>query len=103
MPSGRATGGKISVRTLRRGGIEAVRKLVKAKLYKCWGKTFSKGEEVFFRKFGISIMAGKGLGKDALASWLICWFMVCFPNCKIPCTSVSADQLNKVLWSELSK
>lgn len=52
---------------------------------------------------GVSIMSGKGTGKDAIASWIILWFMFCFPNPKIPCISVSADQLNKVLWSEINK
>lgn len=54
-------------------------------------------------KFGISIMAGKGNGKDAVLVWMILWFMFCFPYPKVPCVSVSADQLNKVLWSEISK
>ncbi len=52
---------------------------------------------------GVSIMSGKGTGKDAFTSWAIMWFMVCFSYPKIPCTSVSADQLSKVLWSEISK
>ncbi len=52
---------------------------------------------------GISIMSGKGTGKDAWASWAIMWFLACFTYPKIPCVSVSADQLNKVLWSEISK
>jgi hypothetical protein len=54
-------------------------------------------------KLGISIMSGKGTGKDAFASWAILWFMMCFPYPKIPCISVSSDQLSKVLWSEISK
>ena len=48
-------------------------------------------------------MSGKGTGKDAFASWAILWFMTCFPYPKIPCISVSSDQLSKVLWSEISK
>jgi phage terminase large subunit len=53
--------------------------------------------------FGISIMSGKGTGKDAFTSWCILWFMFCFPWPKVPCVSVSADQLSKVLWSEIGK
>lgn len=53
---------------------------------------------------GVSIMSGKGTGKDAMTSWSILWFLFCFgSNIKVPCVSVSADQLNKVLWSEISK
>jgi hypothetical protein len=52
---------------------------------------------------GISIMSGRGTGKDATTVWGMLWFMFCTPFPKIPCISVSADQLNKVLWSEISK
>lgn len=52
---------------------------------------------------GVSIMAGKGVGKDSFAAWTILWFLTCFSYPKIPCVSVSADQLSKVLWSELAK
>jgi phage terminase large subunit len=51
---------------------------------------------------GMSIISGKGTGKDAFTSWVIKWFMFCFLKPKIPCVSVSADQLDKVLWSELA-
>jgi hypothetical protein len=52
---------------------------------------------------GVSIMSGKGTGKDAFTSWAILWFMFVWRNPKVPCISVSADQLDKVLWSEISK
>lgn len=52
---------------------------------------------------GVSIMAGKGVGKDAFAAWTILWFLTCFSYPKVPCVSVSADQLSKVLWSKLAK
>lgn len=98
-----ATGKRIAITTQQREGIEAVRKLVTARLKKAHSQPLSDEDIVLNRKFGISIMAGKGLGKDALSSWLIIWYMCCFPYCKIPCVSVSADQLNKVLWSEIGK
>ncbi len=83
--------------------IGAIRELVTVKLKKFNKQKLSIKEKALCNKLGISIMAGKGVGKDALCAWIILWFMMCFPNCKIPCTSVSADQLNKVLWSEISK
>jgi hypothetical protein len=52
---------------------------------------------------GVSIMSGKGTGKDAFTSWAILWFMFVWRNPKIPCISVSAAQLDTVLWSEISK
>lgn len=52
---------------------------------------------------GLSIMSGMGTGKDAFVAWGILWFLTCFSYPKIPCVSVSADQLSKVLWGELAK
>lgn len=52
---------------------------------------------------GVSIMSGMGTGKDAFAAWAILWFLACFSYPKVPCVSVSADQLSKVLWGELAK
>lgn len=102
-PYNASTGKAVGITTQQRQAIEVVGELVQAKLRKSYGAVLTKREAELCRKFGVSIMAGKGIGKDALASWLILWFMTCFPNCKVPCTSVSADQLNKVLWSEISK
>lgn len=102
-PYNKATGKEIRITTQQKDGIEAVRKLVTARLKKGHNQELSPEEIELNRKFGISIMAGKGIGKDTLSAWLIIWFMCCFPNCKIPCVSVSADQLNKVLWSEIGK
>lgn len=102
-PYNKSSSRAVEITGQQRSAIEQVRKLVTARLKRLQGKGLTKEEEELNKKFGISIMAGKGLGKDALAAWLILWFMCCFPNCKIPCVSVSADQLSKVLWSEISK
>jgi hypothetical protein len=53
--------------------------------------------------FGTSIMSGVGTGKGTVASWLIIWFLTCFPNPKIVVTSSSAKQLGITLWAELAK
>lgn len=102
-PYNESTGKSIAITGQQREAIGVVSALVKAKLKKSYNGELSEEERGLSKKFGISIMAGKGIGKDSLASWLILWYMMCFPYCKIPCTSVTADQLNKVLWSEISK
>ena len=51
----------------------------------------------------IAIRSGNGIGKTALESWVILWFMYAFPNCRIPCTAPTNHQLNDVLWSEIKK
>ena len=102
-PYNLATGKKVFITTQQKEAIEDVRKLITARLKKAHNQKMTPEEIELNGKLGISVMAGKGIGKDALASWLVLWFISCFPNCKIPCVSVSADQLNKVLWSEIGK
>jgi len=50
-----------------------------------------------------SIRSGHGTGKDALASWLIYWFMTTRAYGKVACTAPTGRQLNDILWSELAK
>ncbi|MCK5642003.1 MAG: hypothetical protein KAJ19_14460 [Gammaproteobacteria bacterium] len=83
--------------------VEEVRKLVAAKIKKATGQTLTEEETMYSKKMGISIMSGKGTGKDWIAAAIILWFLVCHPWCKIPCTANSGKQLKDVLWSELTK
>ncbi|TAN40585.1 MAG: hypothetical protein EPN22_17270 [Nitrospirae bacterium] len=88
--------------TQQREATEAVRALVEAKIAVHRGDATPEHVERA-KKLGVSIMAGKGIGKDAWMSWIIMWFTLFHPYAKVPCTSVSADQIQKVLWSELAK
>lgn len=63
--------------------------------------------EEYSTKSGLSIMSGKGCGKDTTLVLVILHFMSCFPgldaaSTKIICTATSQTQLDDVLWSELS-
>ena len=91
-PYNKAVGTNYFITKQQKDGLKAVQKLVK-------DKREGKRREVL----GVSIMSGKGTGKDAMAVWTILWFMFVFPSPKVPCISVSSDQLDKVLWSEMSK
>lgn len=51
----------------------------------------------------ISIVSGHGIGKSALVSILILWFLFVHPNCRIGCTAPSQAGLYDVLWSEIKK
>lgn len=51
----------------------------------------------------VSIASCHGPGKDAMASWLILWAMICFPNPRIPCTAPTGHQLYDLLWAEVVK
>ena len=51
----------------------------------------------------VAIRSGHGVGKTALESWAVCWFLFTRPFCKIPCTAPTIRQLYDILWSEISK
>ena len=44
-----------------------------------------------------------GVGKTALASWVINWFIDCFPDSKVITTASSWRQVKKMLWPEVHK
>ncbi len=91
-PYNHATGDNFFITRQQKEMLIAFQKLVNDKI---------KGERQDI--IGVSVMSGRGTGKDAVTSWIILWFMTCFKKPKIPCISVSSDQLDKVLWSEISK
>jgi phage terminase large subunit len=51
----------------------------------------------------VTIRSGHGIGKSAMMSWAIIWFLCTRPTAKIPCTAPTAHQLSDVLWGELAK
>ena len=51
----------------------------------------------------ISVKSGQGVGKTAVESWAICWFLTMYPNCKVIATAPTARQLKDVLWAEVAK
>jgi hypothetical protein len=59
-------------------------------------------EYEYHKKLGISIMSGKGTGKDAFASWAILWMLCTHDSPKILCTAPTQNQLKQVLWSEIA-
>lgn len=50
-----------------------------------------------------SVRSGHGIGKSALESWTIKWFMYTRPFPKVPCTAPTKHQLHDILWAELNK
>lgn len=83
--------------------VEEVRRLVTAKVMSSAGMELDEETKEYASKMGVSVMSGKGTGKDALAAMLVLWFITCFYEPKIPCTANSARQLSEVLWSEIRK
>lgn len=50
-----------------------------------------------------SVRSGHGIGKSAVLSWLIIWFIGTRPFPKIPCTAPTQHQLHDILWAEVAK
>lgn len=50
-----------------------------------------------------SVRSGHGVGKSAVESWLIIWFLSTRPYPKVPCTAPTKHQLYDILWAEVSK
>lgn len=50
-----------------------------------------------------SVRSGHGVGKSAVESWLIIWFLSTRPFPKVPCTAPTKHQLYDILWAEVSK
>lgn len=92
-----------TISTQQAQGLEEIRKLVTAKIKKFAGDPLTPEEEEYSKKIGLSVMSGHGTGKDAYASWVVLWFLCCFPFPKIPCTAPTGHQLKDVLWGEISK
>lgn len=78
-------------------------KLVAAKIKRHENLPTTPEEDEYIEKIGVSIMSGKGTGKDAFATWITLWFLCCFRNSKIPITGPSRDQLRDVFMAETGK
>jgi hypothetical protein len=51
----------------------------------------------------ITIVSGRGIGKSCTLSLIVLWFLYIYPNCVIPCTAPTSDQLKTVLWAEIAR
>src|SRR3990167_125871 len=50
----------------------------------------------------IAVASGNGVGKGALAAWLVHWFNSCFKNPRIVVTANTATQLDTKTWREVA-
>ncbi|MFI8709952.1 DEAD/DEAH box helicase family protein [Bacillus sp. NPDC077411] len=51
----------------------------------------------------VSVRSGQGVGKTAMESWVVIWFLCCRPYPKVICTAPTKQQLYDVLWAEIAK
>lgn len=103
------TDGRIRFSSQQRQYFAVLSELVNAKykqhLDKLRGKTqeFSDRELALCRKYGVSIMAGKGVGKDFITALTMAWFLDCFPDSRVVASGAVAQHLRNVLWAEFDK
>ncbi len=50
----------------------------------------------------LALKACKGPGKTCFLAWAILWFLTCFEDAKVVCTSITGENLRDGLWTELS-
>ena len=51
----------------------------------------------------VAVRSGHGVGKSAMQSWVVLWYLFTRSPVKIACTAPTSHQLYDVLWSEVSK
>ncbi len=56
-------------------------------------------DELYLKKIGVSIMAGRGVGKDFWLAVLAARLLSIFPDCRIVVTANTDTQLKNVFWS----
>lgn len=54
-------------------------------------------------KIGLSVMAGRGVGKDFATAMAILWFSAVWPGARVLATGVTGKHLRSVLWAEIGK
>jgi len=55
------------------------------------------------KMLGLSITAGRGVGKSAFLSWVIIWFLLNVDEARLVVTSTKQDQLKTVIWAGVSQ
>ncbi|MCM1227498.1 MAG: DEAD/DEAH box helicase family protein [Clostridium sp.] len=51
----------------------------------------------------VTVRSGQGVGKTGCEAVLCLWFLACFPYSRVVATAPTKQQLNDVLWAEVSK
>ena len=64
-----------------------------------WDKEMKEISEML----GLSITAGRGVGKSAFLSWVIIWFLLNVDQARLVVTSTKQDQLKTVIWAGVSQ
>lgn len=94
---------KVTVTNQQAGILKASGEITRAKVFSASGMTIPDEMKEMASKKGISVRSGQGIGKDAVAAWLIIWFLCVNPYSKVMATAGTKTQIRDVLWSEIEK
>jgi len=83
--------------------VNAFTKILNAKIKKYYNEPMTKEEVRLAGLYGVSIMSGKGIGKDAIIAMICIMFVICAYKCKIFVTGPNAETLRRVFFSEVTK
>ena len=50
----------------------------------------------------ITVSSGHGIGKSAVLSWIVLWYLFTHKDAQVPCTAPTTEQMHDVLWKEIS-
>jgi hypothetical protein len=78
-------------------------KLLGSKIRKSQGKRLKPEEKEYAAKIGLSIMSGKGTGKDFWSALVSLFFLTVFTDARGLATANTGKQLKNVFWSEIAK
>ena len=89
--------------TQQEEGLVELGLLLGAKIKKSKGEKLTEKEAEYCKKIGISIMSGKGTGKDFWSALVSLFFLTVFTDAKGLATANTGKQLKNVFWSEIAK
>jgi hypothetical protein len=95
--------GKIVLSNQQKGFFIHFVNLIKSKILIGEGEEVPKELEKYRGKIGISIMAGRGVGKEFSTALAILWFSMVWPGARVLATGVTGKHLRSVLWAEIGK
>jgi hypothetical protein len=95
--------GKIRLSKQQKAFFVHMTNLIRYKIEAGEGATITPALLPYKGKIGISIMAGRGVGKDFATAMAILWFASVWPRARVLATGVTGKHLRSVLWAQIGE
>lgn len=93
--------GKITLSKQQQSFFIHLANLIRLKIEVAAGGEITPALKKYRGKIGISIMAGRGVGKDFATAMAILWFAMVWPGARVMATGVTGKHLRSVLWAQI--